>query len=134
MHSGIITCDPETPVREVAALMSTHRVHAIAVSGIADRPAAVVSDLDVMAAVACNGDNLEVRQVAVTEALIVTRDRSVRDAAQLMAEHGVSHAIVVDENNGDPVGVLSTTDVLAACTRNGDSGSELSANQVRSGH
>ena len=31
-----------------------------------------------------------------------------------MAEHGVSHLIVVDQANGQPIGVLSSTDILAA--------------------
>lgn len=39
---------------------------------------------------------------------------SLRRAAQMMAEHGVTHLVVLDAASGYPVGVLSTLDVAAA--------------------
>jgi CBS domain-containing protein len=76
-------------------------------------PAIIVSDLDVVGALVI-ADDLAVHQVAVTEAVTAPRDAPLREAAQVMAEHGVSHLIVLDEADGRPVGVLSTTDILAA--------------------
>jgi CBS domain-containing protein len=114
MHPGILSCLPDAPLGEVAGMMAKHRVHAVAVRREDSlRPAAVISDLDVVAAIA-SGDDSTARQLAPTEALSVSASASLRRAAQLMAEHGIAHLLVVDASGGYPVGVLSTLDIAAA--------------------
>jgi CBS domain-containing protein len=113
MHHGILTCDPSAPAREVAAIMARNHVHAVALTGgNRERPVAIVSALDVAAAVA-SGDELTACQVAGTEYVAVAADQPVQQAAQLMTEHGVSHLMVLDAAGGFPVGVLSTLDIAA---------------------
>jgi len=56
---------------------------------------------------------LHARLVAAT-AHTVSRIQTLREAAQLMVERGASHLIVLDDASGQPVGVLSTTDILQA--------------------
>jgi CBS domain-containing protein len=113
MHRGIVSCSAEAPLTEVAGLMAKHRVHAIAITtGHGGRPAGVVSDLDVVAAVA-TGEERIAGQVAATEPLAVSADEHIERAARMMAEHGVSHLIVLDHEGGYPTGVLSTLDVAA---------------------
>lgn len=114
IRSTILSCTPETPITDVATLMSQRRVHAIVIRANGQQPSAIVSDIDVMAAVACQGDGFAARDIAATQALTAPSSDSLRETAQLMAEHGVSHLIVVDQANGQPVGVLSSTDILAA--------------------
>ncbi len=116
MHSGIVACDPQAPLAEVAALMARHRVHAVALSGDRSRPQAIVSALDVIAATDAAGAGTA-REIAGTEALSISSDRSLRDAARMMTEHAVAHLIVVDRSSGHPVGVLSSTDIIAAYAR-----------------
>lgn len=113
MHHGIFGCNSDASLPEVAAIMSTHQVHALVVHNDAGRPAEIVSDTDVIAGAACS-DAFCARDIAGTEALSVSSDSSLRDAAQLMAEHGVSHLIVRDTASGQPIGVISTTDILSA--------------------
>ena len=51
MRLGVVTVAPETPLREVARVMATYRIHAVVVSEIeGDRPWGIVSDLDLVAA------------------------------------------------------------------------------------
>ena len=56
MHAGAITCPPETPLRSVADLMATHRIHSVVVMGHGEefgfegRLWGVVSDLDLIRA------------------------------------------------------------------------------------
>jgi CBS domain-containing protein len=88
-------------------------VHALVVRGDDRKPSAIVTDIDAMACIACEGDGFAAREVATGEPLTVASDKSLRDAAQLMAEHGTSHLVVVDQASGQPVGVLSTTDIMA---------------------
>jgi CBS domain-containing protein len=113
MHHGVLTCAADDPLQEVAAIMATHRVHAVVISSASgDRALGVVSDLDVVAAVA-GGAQCTALQAGATETLTVSADAPVEDAAQLMNEHGVSHLVVLDADCGYPLGVLSSLDVAA---------------------
>jgi CBS domain-containing protein len=111
MHSGTLSCAADDSLREVASIMATHRVHAVVITAAnGARPVGVVSDLDVATAVAAGAD-CSAHEAAATEALTVSADEPLRNAAQMMSEHGVSHLLVVDAAGGYPVGVLSTLDV-----------------------
>ena len=115
MRMGVLSCPPDTSLREAARTMATYRVHCLLVGEPGgDEPLAVVSDLDLAAAAGGDADSRTVREVAGTEPLTVTGDEKLSRAAQLMAEHGVSHLIVVAPASGHPVGILSTLDVAEA--------------------
>ena len=114
MHAGILSCASDTPLAEVATMMTEHRIHAVAVvDHDGGRPVGIVSDLDVVAA-AASGTESSALQAAATEPVTVSARESLHRAAQLMAEHGVAHLVVLDAAGGYPVGVLSTLDVAAA--------------------
>lgn len=118
MHTGILTTDPSTPLRVVARLMADQRVHAIAVSDPAytRRPWAFISTLDVAKAAAENADETA-GDVARPNVLTVTADQSLGSAAQIMADNGVTHLVVIDPATGHPAGILSSLDVVAAYGR-----------------
>lgn len=118
MHPGLISCPPETPLRSVARMLATYRVHAIVVfpRHMADIDHAlswgVVSDLDVARA-AQQGD-LEARTAGATAASPVrTVDATapLTEAVAAMVADGVSHVVAVDASSGRPLGMLSTLDV-----------------------
>lgn len=121
MHHGLISCPLDTPLRSVARMMATHRVHAILVTahGEEELPGGslwgVVSDTDLLAA-AGKGDLDEqtARTIAATPAVTVFAEDELGRAAQLMLEHEVSHLIVVEPHSGRPVGVVSTLDLARA--------------------
>jgi CBS domain-containing protein len=114
MHTGILSCASDAPLGEVAGIMTKHRVHAVAVTKHdGGRPVGIVSDLDVVSA-AASGTEPSAMQAAGTEPLAVSASESIHRAAQLMAEHGVAHLVVLDAAGGYPVGVLSTLDIAAA--------------------
>jgi CBS domain-containing protein len=113
MRAGIFTCDPHTPLREVAATMSSLRIHAIALRAPHGHRPPFITDIEVMAGIALSGE-LQAGDLVATPATTVSRIQPLREAAQLMVEHGASHLIVLDEASGHPVGVLSTTDILQA--------------------
>jgi CBS domain-containing protein len=111
MHIGILSCSPDASLEEVAGIMAQHHVHFVAVvDGSASRPTAVLSDLDLIAAIASHARPTAF-QSAATEPLAVSADERLDRAAQLMAEHSVSHLLVLDAADGHPVGVLSTLDI-----------------------
>ncbi len=115
MHHGILTCPSHASLAEVAAVMAEHRVHAVVVTAAGSaRPVGVVSDLDVVAA-AATGEGPSAGEAAATEPLVVGANERLDRAAQLMAEHAVSHLVVNDSASGLPIGILSTLDVAAVC-------------------
>jgi predicted transcriptional regulator len=114
---GILSVAPDAPLAEVAWQMANNRVHAVVVSDerAADPP--VIADADLIAA-ADSGhfDELGAGDIAATEAVDVSEDETLERAAQLLAEHGVSH-LVVRGGRRTPVGILSTLDVARALAR-----------------
>src|SRR4051794_34480815 len=102
MREGVAGGAPDTPLPEVARLMSEHRIHCVVVSGLAVAAhgtrlvSGVVSDLD-LARAAATGERLTAGQVAATEPLSASPRDSLADVARLMSEHDVAHMVVVDD-------------------------------------
>jgi CBS domain-containing protein len=112
--AGVITCAPDAPLDEVAALMARNRVHAVVVVDDRAPEPPVISDLDLIEALASGHyDELAASDVAGSEGVSVFRDESLGRAAQLLTQHRVSHLIVRDEARM-PVGILSTLDLAEA--------------------
>jgi CBS domain-containing protein len=121
MHPGLISCSLETPLRAVARMMATYRVHAILVTahGEEELPEGglwgVVSDTDLLRATEVRSlDDQPAGEVAATPVLTVTPVDDLARAAQIMVEHEVSHLIVVDPGSLRPLGVISTLDIARA--------------------
>ena len=118
MRPRVLTCDPATPLVNVAQRMASEHVHAIVVLLEAveperesdRRPWAVITDQDILR----SADSIAGRtagDVATGEVLLAQPDERLPDVAQRMLEHGTSHAVVVEPRTGRPVGVLSTLDI-----------------------
>jgi CBS domain-containing protein len=115
MRHGVLTCQAETPLRLIARMMAEHRVHSVVVTnldGVSESAWGVVSDSDVLRSVPGNVDERTASDVAGTELLTVEPDESLERAAQMMAEHEVTHLVVVAGDR--PIGVLSSLDVAAS--------------------
>lgn len=115
-HTGILTTDPDTPLRVVARLMAEQRVHAVAVADPdhARRPWGIITDLDVAAAAAADEGDQSAGEAAKHDVVVISATDSLSWAAQQMVEHGISHLVVVDPASGHPVGIVSSLDVAAA--------------------
>lgn len=114
MTRGIITCAPETSLKMVAELMATHRVHAVAVGGIAADHLVwgVIDSLDLVRALR-DPDALGFAEaISRQPALAIEPEAALSEAARLMDEGNVAHLVVVDSER--PVGVISTLDIAGA--------------------
>lgn len=120
MHPGLISCSLETPLRSVARMMATYRVHAILVVAhggdeAEGPPWVVVTEADLLRAAAfADVDDEPALAIAATPVLTVGPSDGLAAAAELMVEHELSHLIVVEPQAGRPIGVLSTLDVARA--------------------
>ena len=123
MHRGVLTCEREAPLTEVARVDGRHAVHCVVVeSGSGDGGPfwGVVSDLDLVAAATVrNLDDQTAGGSAASPIVMVTPAETLERAAQLMTEHGTAHLLVVDGPTRRPVGVLSTLDIAAALADGG---------------
>lgn len=114
MRHGVLTCQPETTLRVIARMMAEHRIHSVVVTnldGVSESAWGIVSDIDVLRSVPEDVDRRTAKDVAGTELLTVEPDESLERAAQMMAEHEVTHLVVVSGER--PVGVLSSLDIAA---------------------
>ena len=114
MRAGIISCPADTPVRAVAEMMARYHVHAVVVEGVPADPGhgwGIVSDMRLTRAAARDELDATAAELAYGPALTVTPDESLIRAAELMAEHGVSHLIVAASPTSRPAGIISTLDL-----------------------
>lgn len=116
MHPGILSCEPDATLADVAQMMATHHVHCVAVVGIShEQPECfvwgIVSDLDLVRAGTSDGGGETARAVATQPVVVVEPGMPLRDAAREMLARGVSHAVVTDPVAQRPIGVLSTLDI-----------------------
>lgn len=116
MHPGILSCEPDATLTDVAKMMATHHVHCVAVVGIShDEPQCfvwgIVSDLELVRAAIRDGADVTARALATQPILVVEPGMPLRDAAREMLEQGASHVVVTDPVEHRPAGVLSTLDL-----------------------
>lgn len=116
MSPGVLTCPREASLADVADLMASRRVHCVVVTedtDDADGLWGIVSDLDLVAAASVRDLGEQTAgATAASAALTIGSRETVQRAAQLMAEHGTAHLVVIDEKRR-PIGVISTLDVAA---------------------
>ena len=90
MHRGVLTCERETLLTEVARTMADHAVHCVVVESGSGAGGSAASPI-----------------------VMVTPAETLERAAQLMTEHGTAHLLVVDGPGSRPIGVLSTLDIAS---------------------
>jgi len=119
MHTGIVSCPPETPLRTVARMMSTNRIHAVVVFGDPrnfndERAWGLVSDLDVAQALSAGKGDHTAGDAATNAVHTVRPDDWVLKAAEIMGEARITHLVVVDADLDHPLGIISALDVATA--------------------
>ena len=123
MHPGVLTCDREASLSEVARVMAGRSIHCIVVANDSNDGGpfwGVVSDLDLVAAATVRDlDDQTAGGTAASPVVMVTPTETLERAAQLMTEHATSHLVVVDVGLFEPVGVISTLDIAGALAAGG---------------
>ena len=92
MRVGVITCRPETKLADVARMMVGYDVHSVVVSEVGGEGElwGIVSSLD-LARAPDQLESLTAGEVASRELVTVHSNESLERAAEVMAEHGVTH-------------------------------------------
>ncbi len=120
MHPGVLTCKPDASLGQVAVLLTQHQVHALIVSDPEGRPLGIISDYDLLAGewLSIDDESLSTMRKLTAHDLMsypvdtIDANMPIREAAHALIEKDVNRLLVTD--NSKPVGVISTTDLVAS--------------------
>ena len=110
---GVVTVPPETDVTTLLSVLAEHGIGAAVVSGDGRRVEGIVSERDVVRAVAARGPDVlqdAVSTICTTEVHTCRRDDQVDDVMRVMTERRIRHVPVVEKDA--LVGIVSIGDVV----------------------
>jgi CBS domain-containing protein len=115
MHPGILSCEPDLSLTEVAQIMASNHVHCVVVIGIShEEPECpvwgLISDVDLVKA-GVRDRETTARGIAAEPLISVDPRMPLREAAELMLGQGTSHVVAIDPESERPIGILSTLDI-----------------------
>lgn len=115
MRVGVVTCRPETTLADVARMMIGYDIHSVVVADVEGEAGmwGIVTSLD-LARRPDEVGSLTAGEVASTDLVTVDSNESLARAAELMAEHRVTHLIAVQPGTGRPAGMISARGLAAA--------------------
>jgi CBS domain-containing protein len=116
MTASVVTADPATPVREVAALMRERNVGSVVLVRDGE-PVGIVTDRDLAVSVLADGRSGEDHALDHATAPVVTGEpgMDVAEAAEVLIRHGVRRLPIV--GGGHLLGIVTLDDLAA---RTGD--------------
>lgn len=116
MTASVVTADPATPVREVAALMRERNVGSVVLVRDGE-PVGIVTDRDLTVSVLADGRGGEDHAVDHASAPVVTGapGMDVADACELLVSHGIRRLPIVED--GRLTGIVTLDDLAV---RTGD--------------
>lgn len=118
MHKGASWVTPETPVRDIAALMKKEDIGSVPV-GENDRLVGMITDRDLALRALQDGADpmtLKARDVMTKGIVYCRTDQSIEDAIHLMEDRRVRRLPVIDDDKR-LVGMLSLGDVSHHASR-----------------
>lgn len=111
-HKGVILCKPDSPLQEVVRVMADTEIHAVMVTEReGEPPVGVVSHTDVIAHYGEDLTAIQAQEVMTSKVISISEDATVGEAAKELLESNIHRLLVVNEE-GRPVGILSTTDII----------------------
>ncbi|MGB7875571.1 MAG: CBS domain-containing protein [Anaerolineales bacterium] len=123
MHPGVLTCQPDASLGQVAVLLTQHHVHALIVPDRDGRTLGIISDYDLLAGewLSVDAESLDtMRKLTAAELMsypvdTIEADMTLKVAASKLIEEDVNRLLVTE--NGSPVGVISISDFIASIAR-----------------
>jgi len=121
MSRAILVTRQETPIVQVARVMTSAHFRSVIVVDEAGKPLGVASGLDLLAFCSKDGcHNVPVAQ-AMHDALTIFPSATLREAATMMIEKHHHRLVVVDpkQPDGMPLGAISSFDIVAEMAQPG---------------
>jgi CBS domain-containing protein len=111
----VVSVTGPASVREIVSIIASRRIGAVVVLAEADRLAGIVSERDVVKALAAKGEaalNMTAQDIMTEAVITATPETSINEAIAMMDEGYFRHLPVVD--GGKLVGIISVRDVVRA--------------------
>jgi len=120
MHPGVITCQPDASLGQVAVMLVQHHVHSLVVIDRDGRPIGILTDFDLLAGewLSADKESLEAMRkltagdLMSTPVEMIDANQPVSEAARRMHEEMIRRLIVTDK--GKMVGAISVSDIIAS--------------------
>lgn len=118
MRQGVVSCSPDTTIRDAARMMVTAGVRALVVTDGECGLAGIVSQTDLVGATLVRPnvhywDGLRVRDVMTAQVVTVTPDVKLEEAARMLVDGKIHRLVVVSSDEPcQPIGVLSMGDIV----------------------
>jgi len=114
MHRGVITCKPDTLLKEVVRMLADTGVHALIVAESGTEVDGVISHMDIIRLYGKNLLEYRARDVMTPLIYDISADATIREAVEALLAHRVHRLVVTEQgqNRKIAVGVLSTTDII----------------------
>ena len=120
MHIGLLTCNPDATLGQVAVLLTQHHVHALIVVDGEKQPLGIISDYDLLAGEWLSGDTqglATMRKLTASDLMTspidtVEADLPLKAAAERLIEKDINRLLVMEK--GSPVGVISLSDFVSS--------------------
>jgi CBS domain-containing protein len=109
----VVTVRPGADVTELVSVLAEHRIGAVVVSSDGERVEGIVSERDIVRALAARGAAVlqePVTAIHTAQVRSVALDAPIEDVERLMTEHRFRHVPVID--GGRLHGVVSIGDVV----------------------
>ncbi|MBV9811231.1 MAG: CBS domain-containing protein [Acetobacteraceae bacterium] len=116
--SDVVSVTPDTTVAQIAQIISSRRIGAVIVLGAGGELAGIVSERDVVKALAAKAeavDTLRAEQIMTREVTVAEPSTTVEEAMEIMDHGYFRHLPVVD--GGKLVGIISIRDAVKARLR-----------------
>lgn len=111
-HKGVILCRPDSPLQEVVRVMADTEVHAVMVTEReGEFPLGVVTHTDVIAHYGEDLTAIQAKDVMTPGVISISENATVAEAAKKLVESNI-HRLLVVNDEGKPLGILSTTDII----------------------
>ena len=120
MKKGVITVDLESSVQKVLNLLSDNHVSGLVVVDEFGETWGVISSIDVVAALKDKTieeiDRLTAEDLMTPQAVEIGPEKTLEDAAGVMAEKGIHRLVIGHPHEGRrvPVGIITATDIIEA--------------------
>lgn len=118
MHRGVISCDLDTSVEEVAKIMDSQNISGLVVVNGEGDAMGVISQTDLVDALFVqpylrHWRGMTAEHLMSRPVISVSPDTSVNEAAQILQSKRIHRLVVVEKvgNHTKPVGILSVTDL-----------------------
>ena len=112
MHRGVVTCNLQTSVREIAKIMDANWIRCVVVTDDQGEVWGVVSLISILKAWGKDLDKLTAEDILQPYTVTVSPDTPIENALNVLRKKRIEHLVIVSPRGRRAVGILTTFDIV----------------------